>query len=205
MDRGSEPISCQKRFPKLDKTKILHFPRRDLTRHPAGDPDDHLSQVDRCMSGGHREAPLIVYHPDGAPKSEWWFSVDGAHRTDRPAYVRHNRDGSRVEHWYLHHRRHRTDGPAVIEWMKDGSVRCSKWWVAGREVTDIAESFLAESEASWPFDEVDERIFLRRCVYELRARDPGAETMRREPILVGMGLASLFWLPVIVTVALLWA
>jgi hypothetical protein len=157
------------------------------------------------MSGGHRGEPLAVYRPDGTLKSEWWFGADGAHRIDGPACIHHNRDGSRVEHWYLHHRRHRTSGPAIIEWMKDGGVRRARWWIGGKEVTDIAEAFLAEAEVAWPLDEVSEGIFLRRCVSELRSYRPSDEIMRPEPIVVGVCLASLFWLPVVLTVALLWA
>ena len=205
MDRDAEPISDQWRYSEPGSDNVLYLPRRDGARDPKGDPGHVVPQEDQYVSGTHFEAPLIVYRPDGSLKSEWWFSADGAHRIDGPAYVRHNRDGSRVEHWYLHHRRHRTSGPAVIEWTKDGSVRRAQWWIGGKEVTEIAESFLAEAEAPWPFDTTDESVFLRRCVGELRSRRPGDESMRPEPIVVGVCLASLFWLPVVLTAALLWA
>jgi hypothetical protein len=171
----------------------------------AGDACGAGPQEDRYVSGNPLDPPLTVYRPDGTLKSEWWFSADGAHRIDGPAYVRHNRDGSRIEHWYLHHRRHRTSGPAVIEWTKDGGVRRAQWWIGGKEVTDIAESFLAEAEAPWPLDTTNESTLLRRCVGELRSRRQSDEIMRPEPIVVGVCLASLFWLPVVLTVALLWA
>lgn len=205
MDRDAEPISDQRRHGEAGNDNVLYFPYREGARGVAGDACGVGPQEDRYVSGNPLDPPLTVYRPDGTLKSEWWFSADGAHRIDGPAYVRHNRDGGRIEHWYLHHRRHRTSGPAIIEWTKDGCVRRAQWWIGGREVTEIAESFLAEAEAPWPLDTMNESTLLRRCVGELRSRRQNDEIMRPEPIVVGVCLASLFWLPVVLTVALLWA
>lgn len=205
MDRDAEQISDWRRYGEAGTDNVLHFPRRERARGSEGDASDVCAPEDRHAPGNHHEGPLIVYRPDGTLKSEWWFSTDGAHRIDGPAHVRHARDGSRVEHWYLHHRRHRTSGPAVIEWTKDGSVRRTQWWIGGSEVTEIAESFLAEAEAPWPLDSMNESTLLRRCVGELRSRRPSEEIMRSGPIVAGVCLASLFWLPVVLTVTLLWA
>ncbi|MGL4960182.1 MAG: hypothetical protein ACRC67_03040 [Inquilinus sp.] len=205
MDRDAGQISEQQRSSEADDSNVVYLPRREGTRRSECDSGNLDGQGDRYESGNPLDPPLTVYRPDGTLKSEWWFSADGAHRIDGPAYVRHNRDGGRIEHWYLHHRRHRTSGPAIIEWAKDGSVRRAQWWIGGKEVTEIAESFLAEAETPWPLDTMNESTLLRRGVGELRSRRQNDEIMRPEPIVVGVCLASLFWLPVVLTVALLWA
>jgi len=204
MDRNSSPISARGRDGGPGNGTILYFPLRE---RPAGprEAGGGAPRPERYVAGRHHEPSLAVYRPDGSLKSAWWLDIDGlVHRPDGPAYVRHDPDGSRVEHWYLRHRLHRTSGPAIVEWARDGSVRRAQWWVAGREVTEIAEEFLDDTEVAWPLDATGETSFLRRCVCALRdnLRD---DAVGPKPIVTGVCLTSLFWLPVILTVVLLWA
>lgn len=158
----------------------------------------------RCRSGESGRGTVLYLQPRMRPPAPGAASDGPPHRADGPAQILTDEDGGRHEHWYLRHRRHRTDGPAIIERARDGSVRKAEWWVGGWNVTDIAEAFLAETKASWPLDRAHESAFLRWCVRELRREWPSVDGMGWGSIATAACLASLFWVPLVLTVVLLW-
>ena len=188
---------------------VVRFPRLNAMASVALRQQEDFRLHTRSGLGLSGQASLTFYHPDGTLKSELWFDEDKAHRVDGPAYVRYHRDGSRREHWYRDHQRHRTNGPALVEWARDGSIRQARWWIGGTDVTTVAELFLAETDAHWPLDAADEITFIRRCFGERQDADqdarPPERVMSWGPILTALCLASVFWLPLFLTVALLWA
>ena len=149
-----------------------------------------------------KTSSFVVYRWDGTPKSEWLRDGDRPGGSRGPTHIRHRPDGSRIECWYRESRLHRADGPALIERAASGRILSRQWWIEGRNITAVAETFIRETGARWPLDPGHQSILLCRQLVSGEGSAAAADRLGWRSILTALRCVAPFWLLLGLSIAL---